>query len=194
MLNQYTKERKLEDMLHFIERSKGLTREEFLAEFKDPQLLTSRKTLEMLQNPDEVASMPQEANFVTMLDNFEDFNVLKMWMPRGWYMSVVSQREGEMQMVNVGRTSNNDILIPLPLISKFHCCFMIYSRDKSFLIEGGSTNGTYVNGKQLEPNEKIAIKSGDIIQLGQALEFEFFFPEDLYPHLNSFRMACEGLT
>jgi Inner membrane component of T3SS, cytoplasmic domain len=71
-------------------------------------------------------------------------------------------------MVRVGRSQDNDLVLYDLNVSRHH--FDIVWRDTGyFLQDGGSQNGTKVNG---EPAVEVALQDGDRIQLG-ALELEF---------------------
>ncbi len=61
----------------------------------------------------------------------------------------------------------NDLVIPDPsrMISRFHC--EIHRREKHYyLIDLGSTNGTYLNNRKLKPGQKTPIKRGARFRLG----------------------------
>jgi serine/threonine protein kinase len=48
------------------------------------------------------------------------------------------------------------------------CHAMVQLRDETFYISDlGSTNGTYVNGEKIKPQEPRALKAGDVIELGK---------------------------
>lgn len=62
----------------------------------------------------------------------------------------------------IGSSSENDIVIPDPTVSKKH--FTILQRHGKFLIKDEfSTNGTFVNGEMLSEGE---LRYGDIITIG----------------------------
>lgn len=65
--------------------------------------------------------------------------------------------------VTVGRSSGNTIRIPDPLISATHLCIEIRG-SFLYVVDSGSTNGTYVNGKRI--TKKVVIHFGDEILLG----------------------------
>ncbi len=55
-------------------------------------------------------------------------------------------------MITIGRAANNDIVIPFVCVSKFHA----YVRRDPFsraelLFDAGSSNGTFLDGEQLDP-------------------------------------------
>lgn len=49
---------------------------------------------------------------------------------------------------------------------------LYYEADQWYLEDLGSTNGTFVNGNRLQPNQAMAVKEGDKIRFGQ-IELEF---------------------
>lgn len=72
--------------------------------------------------------------------------------------------------VKIGRIPKNEISIPDPFLSSTHA--EIHMADgKYFIRDNGSTNGTFVNGKQLHEMEA-PLNDGDRIHLGQV---EFLF-------------------
>lgn len=63
----------------------------------------------------------------------------------------------------IGKYEDNDFVIPDIYVSRHHCEISI-EEDAVFLIDK-SKNGTYVNDRLIN-NEKVALKSGDIIEIG----------------------------
>jgi hypothetical protein len=68
--------------------------------------------------------------------------------------------------VSLGRTADNDVAIPEYSISKRHCFFELQQNEVS-VFDCGSTNGTLLNGRRLDPNTKTALAGGDVITLGR---------------------------
>lgn len=69
--------------------------------------------------------------------------------------------------VLLGREENNGVVLtdPFKIISRKHA--KIIDTDGIYqLIDLGSANFTYLNDQKLSPNEEYAIKSGDIIKIG----------------------------
>jgi hypothetical protein len=70
-------------------------------------------------------------------------------------------------MITLGRTSNNDIVVPDVSISKFHAWFQRLG-DRVEVGDAGSKNGTAVNGETLPPRgARVALKSGDRIRFAR---------------------------
>jgi hypothetical protein len=68
--------------------------------------------------------------------------------------------------VLLGRTGENDVAIPEYSISKRHCFFEFLPGEIS-LFDCGSTNGTLLDGRRLEPKKGVRLKGGEIITLGR---------------------------
>ena len=84
-------------------------------------------------------------------------------------------------LVTVGRTSNNDVVIPDVSVSRFHA-FVKPTDDGRFQIQDTrSTNGTTVNGTSVPAQghgPAVDLKSGDSVRLGQ-VELTFLSAEAL---------------
>src|SRR5687767_13149332 len=69
----------------------------------------------------------------------------------------------------IGRHSENDLSIPNNRLSRQHV--RIEAFGEIFVVSDcGSSNGTTINGSDL--NEPVALKNGDILNLGGGLEIE----------------------
>ena len=71
----------------------------------------------------------------------------------------------------IGRSSDNGISLPEPEVSRRHA--LVHQRpqvDGSLRVEIedlGSTNGTYVNGRKLQPGQgRAALRHGDVVRVG----------------------------
>lgn len=76
-------------------------------------------------------------------------------------------------MITVGRTDNNDLVVPDEQISKFHAFFRLVD-DRVELSDAGSRNGTFVGSRKLEPRGVGApVRVRDKFSFG-AVEFQLF--------------------
>jgi hypothetical protein len=83
--------------------------------------------------------------------------------------------------VNIGRTSNCDVAINNPAISKLHAFLARDLKSGSYYInDANSTNGTYVNDIKLDPNEKKILYDGDVISFGRQVTFSFYTPQGCF--------------
>ncbi len=84
-------------------------------------------------------------------------------------------RDGKNYQLNagettIGRSSDNDILLSNPRISKHHA--KIVEENQHFrIIDLGSTNGTWLNGKLVR--QSVAIQSEDQIRFGDTYKVQF---------------------
>lgn len=72
----------------------------------------------------------------------------------------------------IGRSPENDVHIPEPSISSFHCEIQVAEIATS-IRDLGSTNGTFVNQKQIS---KGVLQHGDVLTLGD-IDFAVELPE-----------------
>lgn len=69
------------------------------------------------------------------------------------------------ETMTIGRVDQRDICIKDPTVSTNHCT--IFMRDgHCFVRDEGSTNGTRINGVQLEEGQENELMSGDMLQVG----------------------------
>ena len=84
---------------------------------------------------------------------------------------------GRVNFFSIGRVDGNDMIMPDYAISKQHAIIEI--KNGSYLIrDGGSTNGTRINGKRVE-KRPVQIKDKDVVAFAR-YEFTFLFPASLY--------------
>jgi len=81
--------------------------------------------------------------------------------------------------VSIGRDSSNDIVIPKDSISSLHAT-ITYKNGYYYLEDHRSTNGTRLNGRPIEENNPVRLKSGDQIHFA-VYEFRFLM-HDLAPY------------
>jgi FHA domain-containing protein len=76
-------------------------------------------------------------------------------------------------MITVGRTENNDLVVPDEQVSKFHAFFRLVT-ERVELSDAGSRNGTFVSGRRLESRGAGAqVRINDKFAFG-AIEFQLF--------------------
>jgi pSer/pThr/pTyr-binding forkhead associated (FHA) protein len=75
--------------------------------------------------------------------------------------------------VIVGRTQTSDLVIPHESISRNHCRIEAV-KEKLFITDLGSSNGTYIDGKKLPPQKRTPFLSSSHLKIGK-LECELSF-------------------
>lgn len=72
------------------------------------------------------------------------------------------------QTIVIGRARDNTITIAHPKISRQHAS-LEWQGETCYLRDLGSSNGTFINGNRLQPQQPQPLKPGDQIQLHQIL-------------------------
>ena len=91
--------------------------------------------------------------------------------------SVVRKKTGEQVSINkaafvMGKDTTADYCISNNTsISRNHAKVFV-KNGQCYITDMRSTNGTFVNGSRVSPNQEVALKSGDVIRLSDE-EFEF---------------------
>jgi hypothetical protein len=89
-------------------------------------------------------------------------------------------------MITVGRTRNNDVVLPDPRVSKFHAYFRILSGVWE-LADAGSVNGTRIGELTLPPKgQPHPVHFGDRIRFGD-LQLAFLDPGATWQALRALR-------
>ena len=71
------------------------------------------------------------------------------------------------RMISIGRDASNNVVISDdPLVSRRHA-LIEKEGDAYYLMDKGSTNGTYLNNNPIPKCERVKIKSGDTITVGK---------------------------
>jgi len=125
----------------------ALPRDQFLAECPGPILVQESEPAgpRLSETPPTFGTMMISAASVQLAG------------PR--FVHLVSKRASNpfTAMITIGRAPNNDILLPYDEISKFHAFFL--ETASGFLIaDAQSTNGTYVRGQRLAPNQPCPLR------------------------------------
>ncbi|WP_158079889.1 FHA domain-containing protein [Archangium sp. Cb G35] len=77
----------------------------------------------------------------------------------------IGARQGEM-----------DLAVNLPQLSGHHATVQLFKGGNVFVKDEHSTNGTFVDGRRLNPGERVQVRPGQIIRLSQHLELTLVQP------------------
>ena len=101
---------------------------------------------------------------------------------------VKSGRNAFKNMISLGRSVNNDIVITHPVVSKLHAYFRYDPEYGTFTItDTGSTNGTFLKSIPLPINEPVPLNNGDVLVIGGILRATFLTAEYLYKYMEALR-------
>lgn len=86
-----------------------------------------------------------------------------------------------MKIITIGRSSNNDIVINDPLVTRnIHCQIIQDDTEHYYLVDSHSKNGTYINGKLIRG--EVALNKSDIVRIGNTtLPWQTYFNNRFYP-------------
>ena len=89
--------------------------------------------------------------------------------------------------MTVGRTRGNTISLVDISVSKTHAYFQRTDNleDGWTVTDHDSTNGTFINGRLIEPQKKIAVRSLDTLKFSRSVSAVFFSPGDFYHFLST---------
>lgn len=86
------------------------------------------------------------------------------------------ERIYDKDVVGIGRNIRNDFCISDRFASSYHA--KIELDGKNYILRDlGSTNGTFLNGEQLQPNESKTLKNADIIKIAK-VDIEFIVEKE----------------
>lgn len=79
--------------------------------------------------------------------------------------------------ITVGRTDNNDVAVNDASLSRFHAYFLHDERGATWrVVDAESSNGTWVDGRRLGPNESATLQDDAMLQFGE-VTMRFLTPE-----------------
>jgi hypothetical protein len=159
----------------FFQLVNSQTKEEFLETFPDPFLLQSKGLID---------DCPSTAHFTTLrFKRVEPNTMLSPALREKGKLRVFKVRKDDLNafadMITIGRASNNDISLPFASISKFHAYFKV-DGDDCTLTDAGSTNGTFLNNDQLDPDKPSIMNDGDGLSVSPQTNFTFYRPGSFY--------------
>ncbi len=113
--------------------------------------------------------------------NADTLRIDGAWMHQ-YFVFRVRKAPGERteEVVNIGRTSENDVVIPASSLSRRHAVVsaMNYSEGAPWVIRDlGSTNGTFIDDVRLQPGIPATIVTGSRVRLG-AVELTFLLARE----------------
>jgi pSer/pThr/pTyr-binding forkhead associated (FHA) protein len=94
---------------------------------------------------------------------------------------VVKSQPNFPSMITVGRTANNDIVIGDSQVSKFHAWFRLDGGTIK-LEDAGSSNGTFVDGKQIHKGSPLQVTPGAVLRFAM-VEMRLVDPDTCWQKL-----------
>jgi len=164
-----------ETVLDYLHSFKGLGPEQFLATYKHPFLVENylAPSSKIKLGRVETISEFELNDTLPSNSNREDESLLQARVIPLEKRDIDSSE----RMIFVGRSANNDIVLPNKMVSKLHAYFcQVPGSGVMQLVDMNSTNGTFVNGTKLSPSVKSSLQDEDVISFGPETKLEFFSP------------------
>jgi hypothetical protein len=145
--------------------ARSMLRAQFVAACPFPFLVVETALVQPLgPQRTEVRRDPNESTMRIRVG--ADAAVLRLDEPERTLVAVRKRQSAFPSMITVGRTANNDVVLPDVSVSKFHAFFQV-DRGRLHLCDAGSRNGTAI-GRQVLPKRgsPVAVNSGDRLRFG----------------------------
>lgn len=151
---------------------------EFIRQVQEPTLLVVHRERE--GGPSDILD-PADKGVQLLTISIKSTAILK-YLGKAAF---VTKRPGNpfAHLISVGRSARNDITIAVDSVSKVHGYFVPEGESWCFT-DHGSTNGSSLDGEELDSGRKYPLKNGQILQLGLEVMLEFLTPEGLYQKLS----------
>jgi len=97
--------------------------------------------------------------------------------------------------LRLGRDSSADIVLDDPSVSRHQALIELHD-EEVHLVDGGSTNGTFINGNRISKGERVKLERQDLIYVGDT-ELKFLPKGDrdaYYLRAIALRASLDGLT
>ncbi|MDP7248565.1 MAG: FHA domain-containing protein, partial [Planctomycetota bacterium] len=171
--------REMETVASFLPSRERLSKEAFVAQYKFPF---------MVQQPEkESARKDDKFEFQTIQLTADELEATaKRLMPRDQpvYRLVKRGTNAFEGMINVGRAGNNDIVLDVHAVSKFHAYFSTdVGTGHCYLTDAESTNGSFINRNKLTPHNRYVLDNTDVVSFAGTVELKFYTAEGFFDML-----------
>jgi hypothetical protein len=99
----------------------------------------------------------------------------------------------EPNMITIGRSPDNDIVIYNKLVSRRHAYLLLNHTDKTCsLVDIGSANGTFLNDAKIIPHEENQLTEADEISIGPETKVVYFSSQAFHTFLSELKSPQRG--
>ena len=163
------------DTPQLLALARRVSREQFVQQFDHPFLSRPRLSITALGMPSDDEVMTTDVRSFDRADSSEIRPAAVRFVPL-----VRSSRSPYTDRITVGRTANCDVVLQERSVSKLHALFWPSEDLEGWAVsDARSANGTFLNDRKLAPLDRVPIKPGDLLRLGE-LEVKFIDPGMLY--------------
>ncbi|HTM19098.1 MAG TPA: FHA domain-containing protein [Kofleriaceae bacterium] len=143
----------------------AMGREAFLREAAPAALVRKRRRPSSAGGPARRPGEDEESD--TMVGHLEPTGVRLLPATGALEVYPLIKKRGApfADMITIGRTANNDVVIDDVTVSRFHAFFRNVNGGW-VVADSGSKNGTTIEGQKMEARKERAVQSGAVIKLG----------------------------
>lgn len=84
-----------------------------------------------------------------------------------WVTPLAKRQAFSTERLTIGRSNTNDVVLRHSSVSKTHAYIEYDEQDVFYLADEGSTNGTQIAGRTLDPGVLEIVGAGEIVRLGE---------------------------
>jgi len=157
------------------EKAARTAREQFVEQFPVPALMAVFGGAD--PSLDQETIDPNQSGIQLLTVSIKSRSVLR-YLGK---LAFIAKRPGNpfTHLVSIGRSASNDVAVAVDSVSKVHGYFVRDGIAWSFT-DHGSTNGSLIGDRKVEPGEKVLLFDGSVLQLGLEVMLEYLSPEGLY--------------
>ncbi len=97
----------------------------------------------------------------------------------------IHAQDAKASSVRVGRADSCDIKVDHGSVSKDHAEFVLAEESTLKLLDLGSTNGTFINNRRLEPKTATVVSPDDTVRFGLATGFYLLNADGFFQYLTT---------
>jgi len=99
------------------------------------------------------------------------------------------------EKIIIGRSVTSDIVFDNEDVSRMHAyIYFDIEKDECYLIDNGSSNGTFLNKKKITPNQPSKLSDNDQIAFGLESRVIYFSPAGFYNFLHTMALKYDEVT
>ncbi|HOJ62975.1 MAG TPA: FHA domain-containing protein [Spirochaetota bacterium] len=112
----------------------------------------------------------EETSKFSKNDSCETEKNAKIDVKKGIPRLIVNGQSKELsnKAFGIGRDKSNQLIIADPTVSKFHA-IITFENGNAYIKDTDSSNGTFINDKQIPPGKKILLHNNDRIKMGRTV-------------------------
>jgi pSer/pThr/pTyr-binding forkhead associated (FHA) protein len=168
-------------LTYYIEPAEGTSKEEFINTFAY-SVLVEKSGMVSLDNSSLLSSTEILNDIRDVLHPITDSS--ESISNKAKVFELRKRLNSQATDIFVGRAPTNDVVLADPAVSKSHFRFIsIPGTNDHQMADMFSTNGTYLNGKKIDPFEKHQVEDHDEISFGTEYQLVYYSPQGFYEML-----------